>query len=266
MIWPVINMFRISATDWGSIAASASNIGLQNYSAMLSDPRVHTALRNTIVYAVIAVPGVAVLAFMLGYYLSNERRGHTVLKVVFFTPALISAAAQAMIFLSLFQPRGIINGVLTSTGLESLVRPWLADSATALPVIISIHFWGGIGFWGVVYAAALTAVPRDLYSAARLDGASSWNLMWRVAFPYVRGFFGLGVALSFLFTLTGSAQLVLLLTKGGPADASLTLGYYLYDQAFVSSRIGYSQAIGVVLFFAGIVGMLVIRRVLRPTF
>jgi multiple sugar transport system permease protein len=198
---------------------------------------------------------------MLGFFLSLRKPGYRILRTIFFSPSMISVAALAMIFLGLYRPDGMLNGFLNSIGLSSFTRIWLANKSTALGAIIAIDIWSGIGFYSVLFFAALANIPEELYEAARLDGADYWIIMWRIAFPLMLDFFGIVVILQFLYILSGAAQNVILLTQGGPGTATLTLGYYLYSQAFLTQRLGYSQAIGVLIFFVGIAAILVIRRI-----
>jgi multiple sugar transport system permease protein len=155
----------------------------------------------------------------------------------------------------------MLNTFLNTLGLSSLTRIWLADQSTALGAIIAIDIWSGIGFYSVLFFAALANIPEELYEAARLDGAGYWTVMWRIAFPLMLDFFGVVVVLQFLYILSGAAQNVILLTQGGPGTATLTLGFYLYNLAFLTQRLGYSQAIAVLVFFIGIAAILLIRRV-----
>lgn len=135
------------------------------------------------------------------------------------------------------------------------------NQSTALGALIAIDIWSGIGFYSVLFFAALANIPQELYEAAWLDGAGYWTIMWKIAFPMMLDFFGVVVILQFLYLLSGAAQNVILLTGGGPGTATLTLGFYLYNQAFLTHRLGYSQAIAVLLFFVGIVVILLIRRI-----
>jgi multiple sugar transport system permease protein len=112
----------------------------------------------------------------------------------------------------------------------------------------------------VLFFAALASLPEELYEAAQLDGAGYWTIMWKIAFPLMLDFIGVVTILQFLSILSGAAY-VILLTQGGPGSATFTIGYYLYNLAFLTHRLGYSQAIGVLVFFAGIVVILLIRRI-----
>ncbi|MGC8878919.1 MAG: carbohydrate ABC transporter permease [Anaerolineae bacterium] len=265
MLWPLGNMFYLSTLKWDRLVQPGEFIGLANYTRMLHDPHFFNGLRNTAIHLAVALPGVMIPAYMLGFFLSLRPPGYRLLRVMFFSPAMISVAALAVMFYGVYMPNGILNAILKALGLGAITRPWLADPYTVLGAIIFLDIWAGIGFYAVLFFAALSNMPIELIEAARLDGASLWVIMWRVTFPLIRGFFGVATMLHFLWILLGAAQNVLILTRGGPGDYSLTLGYYLYDQAFLTQRLGYSQAIGVFVFIVGIIGLLIIRRALRPS-
>jgi multiple sugar transport system permease protein len=262
MLWPLGNMFYLSTLRWDGLVKPSFFIGLANYARMFRDPHFLNGLRNTGIHLLVALPGVMLPAYVLGFFLSLRRHGYRVLRVVFFSPAMISVAALAVMFYGVYMPQGILNSLLSFIGLEALARSWLADPDTVLGAIIFLDIWAGVGFYAVLFFAVLSNMPTELYEAARLDGASLWTIMWRITFPLIRGFFGVATILHFLWILLGAAQNVLILTRGGPGDYSLTLGYYLYDQAFLTQRLGYSQAIGVFVFIVGIAGLVIIRRVL----
>jgi multiple sugar transport system permease protein len=259
MLWPLLNMFYISTTRWDSLNLPKKFIFLDNFVRMFHDPKMPIALHNTGIYLLVGILGVIPFAFMLGFFLSLRKPGYSFLRTVFFFPAMLSVAALAMIFLGLYRPDGMLNAFLDAVGLHSLTRAWLGNQATALGALILIDIWGGIGFYSVLFFAALSNLPEELYEAATLDGAGYWTIMWKIAFPLMLDFIGLVIILQFLGILSGAAYMILL-TGGGPGTATFTLGYYLYDQAFLSHRLGYSQALGVLIFFIGIVVIVIVRR------
>jgi len=261
MLWPLLNMFIISTKNWDGLALPQKFIFLNNFIRFFKDANIPVALRNTGIHLVVGILGVIPFAFMFGFFLSLRKPGYRIFRTIFFVPAMISVAAMAMIFLGLYRPEGMLNSFLNTFGLSSLTRLWLADQSTALGAIIAIDIWSGIGFYSVLFFAALTNIPEELYEAARLDGAEYWTLMWKIAFPLMLDFIGVVIILQFLYILSGAAQNVILLTQGGPGKATLTLGYYLYNQAFLTQRLGYSQAIAVLIFFVGIAVILMIRRI-----
>jgi len=257
---PALDMFRISTLDWHSLVRPATSVGLANYARMAGDAKVWAAVGNSLVVIVVGLCAL-VPAFMLGYYLSRRPPGHLVFRLIFFAPGIMPAAAVAMIFLGVYMPNGLLDSVLQGLGIPHQGTLWLDNPSTALPAVIGSNIWASIGFWSVMFFAALSGVSRELYEAARIDGANEWQVMWRIALPSIRPFFGLAVLLAFLHLLIGSAQNVLFLTQGGPGTSSLTLAYYVYQQAFVAQNLGYSQALSVVLFVIGIVAIVSIRRV-----
>ena len=261
MLWPLLNMFYISTTQWDGLALPKISNFPDNFSRLYHDPNIPIALRNTGIHLLFGILGVLPFAFMLGFFLSLRKPGYRILRTLFFSPSLISVAALAMIFLGLYRPVGMLNTLLDTVGLSSLTRVWLGNQSTALGALIAIDIWSGIGFYSVLFFAALTNIPEELYEAAMLDGAGYWTIMWKIAFHLMLDFFGVVVILQFLYILSGAAQMVILLTNGGPGTATLTLGYYLYSQAFLIQRLGYSQAIAIVLFMIGILVILLIRRI-----
>ena len=265
MLWPLINMFRISLLRWDGLVKASTFIGLANYQRMFTDDLFFYAMRNTGIHLLFGMPLALIPAFFLGFFMSLRLPGFRAFRFICFIPAMVSVAALAMMFYGIYMPEGILNAVLRLLGLSAWTHNWLADPKTVFGSIIFIDIWTGIGFYAVLFFAVLSNLPNELYESARLDGASLWTILWRIAFPLSKGFFGVVTMLHFLWILTSAAQNVLILTKGGPGHYSLTLGYYLYNQAFVTQRLGYSQAIGVFLFIVGMVGLVIIRQIFRQT-
>ncbi|BDZ42297.1 transporter [Paraoerskovia sediminicola] len=265
-IGPMIAIFVISLLFWTGFLATPTWAGLANYDRVLHDPVFWTAVRNTAVQVLIALPVMLPLAFMLGYYVALKPRFHRVLRVILFTPALLSLSAMGTVFYAIFQPTGMVNSALESLGLGSLAKPWLANPDTALYTVIFVGIWSGIGFTAILFSARMSAVSADVYEAAELDGCGHWRRMWSIAFPVIKDYFGVLTMLQFLWTVFASAGMVLLLTNGGPGNSSTTLSFLVYEKAFVQSQVGYSQAVGVILFAVGVIGLLAIRRAFRQNY
>jgi len=264
MIWPLFNMFYLSFFRWNdSLLNPKLFIGLGNYARMLQDQHFWHGIVNSAIYMAVDMPLVLLPGFGLGFFLSRRPPGSRWLRLVFFAPSMLSVAAVNLMFVGIYLPDGILNTLLRQAGLDQLTRVWLADPKTALGAVIAIDIWGSIGYYGILFYASLSNISEELFEAARLDGANMWDLIWRIALPLSRDFFGVAMVLNFIWIIYGSAQNVLILTKGGPGDHSTTLGYYLYNQAFVAYRLGYSQAIAVFAFVLGLLGILLIRRLTR---
>lgn len=265
-IGPLLAMFWIALLQWPGLIAPSTFVGLENFRTVFEDPVFWTAVRNSIIQTVIVLPLMIPLAFMLGYYVNLKPRGHRLLRVILFTPALISLAATSIIFLSVFAPTGLVNGFLRGIGLDELAQPWLASQSTALATVMVVNLWSGIGYTAILFAARLASIPGDVFEAAELDGAGHWRRMWGIAYPICQDYFGVLLMLQFIWVTFGSAGTILLLTNGGPGTSSTTLAFLVYDKAFTQSQLGYSQAVGVILFFAGIIGMVAIRRAFRARY
>jgi len=263
MLWPLANMFYLSFFRWDGLLDPKIFVSLGNYTRMFNDEHFWHGVANTAIYLAVDMPLVLLPGFVLGFFLSQRPPGSRLLRVIFFAPSMLSVAAVSMMFVGIYLPDGILNTLLHQVGLAQLEHVWLADADTALGAVIAIDIWGSIGFYSILFYASLSNISQELFEAARLDGANLWDLVWRIAFPLSKDFFGVAMVLNFVWIMYGSAQNVLILTKGGPGDHSLTLGYYLYNQAFMGYRLGYSQAIAVFAFTIGLLGILLIRRITR---
>lgn len=267
MLWPIINMFYVSTLQWNGMLSPQVFVGLANYQRLLlDDPRFIEALTNTAIHWIVGMPIVIIPAFIFGFFLSLRLPGHRLFRIIFFSPVMMSAAGVTLMFMGIYMPHGIINSTLELVGLGALTRHWLADPSTALGAVILTDVWTAIGFQTMLFFATLSGIPRNLYEAAQIDGASYWQIIWRIAFPLSIDTFGVLMMLRTLWILIGSAQIVLLLTKGGPGFHSMTLGYYLFQQAFSSQKLGYSQAIAVFAFSLGMVMIAIIRRITRRSY
>lgn len=265
-IGPLLGMFAMSTMSWTRIVAPASFIGPGNFLRLAGDPLFWKACRTSAIQLGLVLPLMLPTSFLLGYYIAMKPRGHRLLRVLLFTPALLSLAAKSMIFYAIMAPTGLLNGILDVLGLTGLSMPWLANKTTAFPVVIAVDLWSGIGFTAVLFSARLSGVSQDVYEAAELDGASHWQRVWLIAFPMVKDYFGVLTMLQFIWVLFSSAGSILLLTDGGPGDATVNLSFLVYEKAFMQNQIGYSQAVGVVLFCIGLSGVILIRRTFRQGF
>ncbi|MGG7465075.1 carbohydrate ABC transporter permease [Plantibacter sp. YIM 135347] len=263
MIGPVVAMFVIAFLDWPGMLATPTIAGFDNFSRMFSDTTFWAAVGNSAIQILVGLPIMIVLAFLLAFYVVQKPRGHRTLRYLLFIPALISAPATAMVFYAMLNPDGLVNGLLRPLGIEG--NAWLANPSTALGALIVVELWSGIGYSAVLIASRLDGVDTEIVQAARLDGASDWRLAWRVYWPIAQDFIGVIAMLQFISLLFNSAQGVLLLTQGGPGTSTTTLSYLIYRKAFIEADLGYSQAVGVVLFAIGLLGMWIIRRTLRAT-
>ncbi|MEV0270493.1 sugar ABC transporter permease [Hamadaea sp. NPDC050747] len=255
---PYAQAFYLSLTDWTGVAGGAHFVGLGNYARLGGDALFLDALRNTAVMLIV-VPTVTIaiglfLASVL--HLGGRRgldgvRGSSFYKVVYFFPQLLSLAIVAVLWQFVYNPtNGLLNGSLRGLGLGGLARSWLAEPHLALAAVMAVIVWSSVGFYMVLFSAAMDAIPRELYEAALIDGAGAWATFRKVTMPLVRdnvrvAFVYLGIA-----ALDGFAIVqIMTVGPGGPDGATEVIGLSLYRNAFTYGKFGYASAMGVTLFF-----------------
>ena len=236
---PVALSLYYSFTDY-TLLQPPLYTGLDNYRTLGGDPVFWKVLRNTAVYALMALPLGMLGALGVAMLLNNKVRGVTIYRTIVFLPSLVPAVASAMLWLWLFNTKlGLINTALRGLGFDN-PPGWLTDADWALSALVLMSLWG-IGNTVVIYLAGLQDVPRELYEAADIDGASAGRKVWHVTLPYVSPviFFNL------VMGLIGSLQVFaapLIMTQGGPARATYFYTMYLYDNAFRFLNMGYASA------------------------
>ena len=244
---PIVATFTLSLFRW-NLLTTPELIGLDNFQALMDDPRLGMVLSNTIVFAAVAVIAKVTLGLTLAVLVwwSRPRIVTATLESALFFPVILPMAVVAMVWgLLLNTDLGIVNGVLASIGLPRI--PWFTDSAWALPSIILLDVWKGLGFFVIVYLVALRNIPREVLEAARIDGAGRLASIRQVAIPLVSP---TTLFLGVIATI-GSLQVfdqAYILTRGGPGDASRTIVYYLWEQAFQRLNVGYGATVALLLF------------------
>jgi multiple sugar transport system permease protein/raffinose/stachyose/melibiose transport system permease protein len=180
-------------------------------------------------------------------------------RAALFTPVVFSLVVTALVWRVFYQPDGLADQILRAVGLQQLSHPWLADPNTALYAVILPALWRQIGYVMVLYLAGLKAIDPALHEAAKVDGANSWQRLWRITIPQLRGVNSVVLSVIVIDSLR-SFDIVWALTRGGPYHSSELLSTYMYATAFQSLRLGYGSALAVVIFvlaLAVILGYLV---------
>ncbi len=244
--WPMVQNAYLSTVRWDMIAPVKLGIGLDNYRYLAADGTFRQVLGNTLYFTLVAVGLSLALGLGAALLLNQPLRGRDAARAVLFAPTLLSGAAIALVWVYLFDPRyGLIAQVLGWVGLSS--PDWLNQPAWAMPALIIVYVWKNLGFATVIYLAGLQAIPRDLYEAARVDGAGAWWRFRSVTLPMLSPISFFLVVTSILNTFQ-SFDLIQVMTKGGPVDATNTLIYYVYQQGFVAFNAGRAAAAAIVLF------------------
>jgi multiple sugar transport system permease protein len=243
---PVISAFVISFTQWDLFTA-IDFVGLGNYFALWNDPIFRQVLGNTAYYVLGSVPVQMALALAAALALNRGIRGQTFFRVVYFLPVVTSTVAAALVWAWLFNSNyGLINALLSLVGVTDLPK-WLASSRWAMPAVIIVSIWQNMGYAMVLFLAGLQNIRQDVYDAAALDGSQGWTRFITITLPLLSPttFFVL------IISIIGSFQvfeLVFVMTKAGPANATNTLVYYIYQNGFQFYQMGYASAAAMVLF------------------
>jgi putative chitobiose transport system permease protein len=223
-------------------------IGLANLRRLLSDPMMARVTLTTFVYLVGVVPPIVVGSFVLAVLVNRRLPGIHIFRGVFYTPVLVSLVVAAIAFRWLYAENGLINGWLGAV-LGAGFRPlgFLTSPQLALPAVMVVTFWKGLGYYMVIFLAGLQGIPGELYEAAALDGCEGWSRHRHVTLPLLLPYVSL-VAVISAIGATKVFDEVFLMTQGGPADSTRTLVYYVYDQAFGELEISYACTVGLALF------------------
>ncbi len=240
-------------TNWSGIG-SFEWVGLRNFDRIFADPAKLVALRNTVVLAFGSVILSNVAGVILAIGLNRILKTRYILRTLFFMPVVLSPLATSYIWKFIFQQDGPLNAILSGIGLDSLVRPWLADPTWALWAVLLVVVWQNTGFAMVIYISGVASVPIEVEEAAAIDGAGRWQRIWSVTLPALRPAIAIATTLGLVNGLRIFDQ-ILALTGGGPANATATLATEVYKQAFSLGNFGYGAALallltGIILVFA----------------
>jgi ABC-type sugar transport system permease subunit len=256
---PIVASLGYSFTDWRGFA-SPRFTGLANYQRLFSDPRFYVALKNTLFYGVAYVTILNLAALTLALCLDSAwLRFKNAVKVGFFLPVTISLVVAAVIFEMIFAKGvGLLNIAQRAIGLGEI--DWLGDPRFAIWAIIILRVWRALGYYAVIYFAGLQGIPVDVKEAARIDGCTPWQVTRHVTLPLLKPVILFGVVMSTIWALELFDE-PWVLTKGGPADSTLTIVIYLYQAGFQYVELGYAAAVSYVLTLM-IVGIAIVQKLL----
>ncbi|MEU3456818.1 sugar ABC transporter permease [Micromonospora sp. NPDC006766] len=273
VISPYLQAFQISTTSWLGYSAKADPVGLANFRTMLHDGYIWNALKNNAIMLAV----VPVLTIVLGLFFATMLsmggrggragvtgvRGSAFYRLVYFFPQVLSVVIIALLWREIYHPNnGLLNGALRAVGLPA--PTWLGDPRTAFWCVLAVMVWSNVGFYVVLFGAAMSAIPRDIYEAVLLDGASRWVTLRRITVPLLWDTVQVAWIYLAIAALDGFI-LVQQMTNGGPNFSSDVIGLRMYETAFGSeSKFGYASAIGVVMFFLTLtVAVLALRAARR---
>ena len=247
---PFVFSFFLSFTQW-RLVGDIKWLGLENYVQLLSgeDTRFVQSVYNTAYYVVFHVPGVLIISFIIAGLLNRKVKGIAIYRTCFYLPSITTGVATAVLWYWVLQPNGLLNNFLDIfLGPMDIQAPnWLGSTSWAMPGLIIMSFWS-VGTTMIIYLAGLQGIPQHLYEAAEIDGAGWWGKVRHVTIPMMTP----QIFLTMVLAIIGSFQVfttALIITEGGPADATLFLLLYLYWNGFRFFKMGYASAIAWILFF-----------------
>jgi putative chitobiose transport system permease protein len=256
---PAAMALVISFTQTGlDVTEPLRFVGLANIRRLLADPMFFRVMGTTFLYLIGVVPPIVGGSLLLAVLVNRRLPGSHWFRGAFYTPVLVSIVVAAIAFRWLYAENGLLNGWL-GVLLGDRFSPigFLTTPLLALPSVMLLTVWKGLGYYMVIFLAGLQGIPGELYEAAELDGSEGWRQHLDITLPLLRPYLTL-VAVIAAIAATKVFEEVYLMTQGGPADATRTIVYYVYDQAFAELEISYACTVGLALFVV-VLGLSLIR-------
>ncbi|MFI2033076.1 carbohydrate ABC transporter permease, partial [Streptomyces buecherae] len=275
VISPFVQAIYYSFTNWSGLSSDLQMVGFDNYRKLLDDDVFWHALRNNLVLLLV-LPLVTLgmglfFAFMLnvggrrkGAVVSGVR-GSSLYKVVYFFPQVLSIAIVALIFQFAYNPNsGALNSFLSGIGLDSVQPNWLGDPSLALWCVMAVMVWSNVGFYVVLFSAAMSTIPRDFYEAALLDGANRFTTFFRITLPLLWDTVQTGWVYMGILALDAFAVVqIMTVGPGGPDYSTEVLTWFVYTKGIRDGQAGYATALGVALLIVTMIFATVVMRLGR---
>jgi len=258
VFYPAVQAFYLSFTRYDyDLTRPPLWIGFKNFQRLWVDPVFWQTFRNTLLYLVGVVPILVTVPLALAILVNQKLRGIRWFRVAYYTPVVISMVVAGIAWKWLYADNGLLNQLLKLLGISQEGVPWLTSPAWAIFGVMVVTIWKGLGYYMVIYLAGLQAIPPDLYEAAAIDGSDGMKQHWDITVPLMQPYLML-VAVISAISATKVFEEVYIMTQGGPRNASKTLVYYVYQQAFQELEMSYACTIGLVMFLL-ILGLSVLR-------
>ncbi len=261
ILYPTAQSLVYSVQSWEG--RTGTFVGLTNFAELLHDRLVWVGAVNNLRVLALALIFQLPIALTLAYMLSRKPRVAGFFRFVYFVPGLVGAATMALMWGFIYQgDHGILNGLLRMVGLGGLIQPWLSKDGVVQWAVAVPGVYEGVGFFVIIFMAAIAEIPESIYEAAAIDGASGWKQLVHITLPSIRGVYLMACVLA----VTGALSAFVfpfILTNGGPLHRTETLTSYAVWQSFRNYRRGYGAAIAVFHFAIAVVATLLIRRLAR---
>ena len=252
----------------GGITNRQEFVGFSNFVDLFQDRNFLQAMQNTIVVIVMVMLFTIALAVLFAALLQRgDFKGKNFFRIIFYIPNILSIVVIAGIFGAIYNPSsGLLNSFLRAVHLDGLAHQWMAEPKIVLYAVIFALVWQAIGYYMVMYMSSMSAIPQDYYEAASLDGATEWQMFWKITFPLIWNNIRTTLTFYIISTINLSFLFVQIMSNGGPNGNTEVVLNYMYKQAYSNGAYGYGMAIGVVVFLfsfvlAGIVNKITEREV-----
>ncbi|WP_243291590.1 sugar ABC transporter permease [Bacillus sp. FJAT-47783] len=244
-IYPMIASFYISLTDWDYMSPSYNFVWFENYIDLFTDSSFYQVLSNTVYFSIGTVLPIIFGGLGLAMLLTSKLQGLSFYRTIIFSPWVTPTVAVSIVWSWIYEPNvGLANWVLSLFHLPAL--EWTSSSTWAMPAIIIVTIWKGVGYSMIFYLHALKRVPEQLYEAASVDGASSWTKFWKITLPLISPTTLFLLIVSTIEALQAYDQ-IQVLTQGGPAGSTRTLLYMFYQSAFEEFNMGSATAVSTII-------------------
>lgn len=241
---PFFESFLLSFQSYRNDIYNPQWVGLENYTALFKAPMFWKTMLNTFIYLICAVPVLVILPIIIAVAVNKKLRGVAVYRTIIYIPVIVSTVVAGIAWKWLYASNGLLNYLISLFHISPV--GWLTDPHTAIYSVIAVTIWKGLGYYMVIYMAALTSVPKELYEAADIDGADTFKKHLAVTIPHLKPTIALVSIISSISAMKVFVE-IYVMTNGGPMNASKTIVYYIYQRAFENLDLGYASAAGIVL-------------------
>jgi multiple sugar transport system permease protein len=242
---PIVQALYYSFTRWDGVTSTW--VGLGNYQRLLEDPSFWRVVFNN-VGLLISIPFAILIPLLIAFLLNEHVLGWRFFRSVYFLPTAISWVVIGMVATRFFADQGILNSLLASVGLGALHTNFLGQEYTALLAVILTFIWSVFGTNTIIFITGMATLDREVYEAARVDGASGLAMFRYITIPLLMRFIQFAFVLTLITGFTALFSLIFVMTEGGPGYGTTTLEFFVYQTAFSNGAFGYGAAIGIVLF------------------
>ncbi|MEO3793297.1 sugar ABC transporter permease [Nonomuraea sp. B10E15] len=243
--WPAITAIQLSFLEY-DVVSQPVFVGVENFTRIVGDSRFWTALLNSLLFLVGMFPLLVVVPLLLAVLVNQKLPGIRTFRMLYYLPVVTSMVAVGVAWEYVFHQQGVLNWILTGAGLLDQPIQYLLDPFWALPALVLVEGWKSMGFYMMIYLAGLQTIPANLYEAAKVDGATAWHRLRHITVPLMVPYIAVAVTVEMLDAMQAFTS-IYVMTRGGPQDATLTLGYYIWSAAFEHYEMGYASAMGLVL-------------------